>query len=110
MVLIRKKTAVGCLSVSLELNAILATVKRIGNLRNHSMVIYYDSCCVLQVNKSLNSSHPVVKEAQDCLALISARNWVLVYVGISGNEQADQRARQLPLSSMILVFPSHIPT
>lgn len=41
--------------------------------RNHSVVIYCDSRSASQAIKSLNLSHPVVREVQDCLALTSAR-------------------------------------
>ena len=68
------------------------------DIQTDSTVIYCDSRSALQAVNSLNSPHPVVREIQDWLAVMSARKkitlcWVPAHVGICGNERADQRAK-----------------
>ena len=111
----RRKTASGSLSRSAsiftaELHANLAAVKMTRDLTNNSIIIYCDSRSALQAIKSLNSSHPVVREVQDWLALMSARKkitlcWVPPHVGISGNERADQKAKAAAAQPCDARFP-----
>ena len=93
-----------------ELHAILAAVKMTRDMRDHSVVVYCDSRSALQAVASLNSPHPVVREIQDWLAVMSARMkitlcWVPAHVGVCGNERADQRAKAAAEQPWDACFP-----
>nr|BDT63038.1 MAG: hypothetical protein [Trachysalambria curvirostris nimavirus] len=93
-----------------ELYAILSAVKMTRDQMNHSFVIYCDSRSALQAIFNLNSSHPVVREVQDWLAIISRRRkitlcWVPAHVGVQGNELADQRAKAAAAQPCDATFP-----
>lgn len=90
-----------------EFHAILAAVKMTRDLRNHSIIIYGDSRGPLQVIRSLNSSHAVVKAVKNWIALMSARKKVTLRMLVSvGNVRADLKAKAAP---MMLVSLSHKP-
>ena len=81
-----------------ELYAILAAVKMTRGMNHYDFIVYSDSRSALQAIGSLNSPHPVVREIQDWLVVLSTKKkivlcWVPAHVGITGNELADQRAK-----------------
>ena len=83
-----------------EITAIIKALEIVYSSKHNKFVIYSDSKSVLESLKKYNVFHPLIQKAQEWLFRISCRLksvcfcWVPAHVGIRGNEQADQEAKE----------------